>query len=94
MNKRYIIYIIILCLYAVELNAQGIAAKSYYSFKRIEDKTPWLTSLNGTGLIYNTIENSFSTVGAYFKNINGDYRNYNEAKEINNFGLATKSYTR
>lgn len=94
MNKRYIIYIIILCLYAVELNAQGIATKSYYSFKRIEDKTPWLTSLNGTGLIYNTIENSFSTVGAYFKNINGDYRNYNEAKEINNFGLATKSYTR
>ncbi|MEG0518179.1 MAG: hypothetical protein RR555_04845 [Bacteroidales bacterium] len=94
MKKINRISIAFLCFSALELSAQEISPRSYYSFDRIESKAPWLLSSNGAGLVYNTIEKSFSNVEAYYNNVSGDYKNYNEAKSIDNIGLETKSYTK
>ncbi|MEG0378953.1 MAG: hypothetical protein RR614_10795, partial [Eubacterium sp.] len=82
MKKINRISIAFLCFSALELSAQEISPRSYYSFDRIESKAPWLLSSNGAGLVYNTIEKSFSNVEAYYNNVSGDYKNYNEAKSI------------
>lgn len=94
---RRILYITSALLFLVladGLHAQEISRKSYYSFERIEEMSPWLVSPNGAGLVYNKAENNLSNVGGYYNNISGDYRNYNQAKGIDNFGLQTQSYTR
>lgn len=67
--------------------------KAYYSFERIEQTAPWLKSGNGAGLIFSTTPMNFSEAALYYNNVNGDYRNYNQAKSSNNFGLDTKSYS-
>ncbi len=91
-NKTlYIAGILALSLQTSTLRAQEVADKSFYSFERIELKTPWLTSENGAGLVFNNAKN-FSTVGAYFTHQSGTYRNYNEAKVYETYGLETKSY--
>lgn len=93
MRKRYIIGVIIFTFYLGRVNAQDSLAKNFYSFERIERNVPWLCSSNGAGLIYNKTERNFSTVGTYFHHTEGEYRNYNQAKEIDNLGIFTKSYT-
>lgn len=66
-NKTlYIAGILALSLQTSTLRAQEVADKSFYSFERIELKTPWLTSENGAGLVFNNAKN-FSTVGGYFQ---------------------------
>lgn len=95
MNKKLYIIGALLILFSANVSkAQEIARKSYYTFERLEEITPWLVSPNGSGLVYNTAENNLSNVGGYFNNISGDYRNYNQAKSMDNFGVQTKSYTR
>lgn len=91
-NKTlYIAGILALSLQTSTLRAQEVADKSFYSFERIELKTPWLTSENGAGLVFNNAKN-FSTVGGYFSNQSGDYTNYNDPQVYESLGLSTKSY--
>lgn len=91
-NKTlYIAGILALSIQISTLRAQEVADKSFYSFERIELKTPWLTSENGAGLVFNKVKD-FSTVGGYFSNQSGDYTNYNDPQVYESFGLSTKSY--
>lgn len=90
-------YILVVALtmgaFAGVVNAQEkISHKIDYTFERIEQISPWLTSNNGAGLLFNKTPDNFSSVYGYFNNENGKLRNYNDAKSLNNFGLATKSY--
>ena len=56
-NKTlYIAGILALSLQTSTLRAQEVADKSFYSFERIELKTPWLTSENGAGLVFNKVK--------------------------------------
>ncbi len=81
----------------VALNAQADAndfsSKAYYSFERIEQSSSWLRSGNGAGLVFNGTPQNFSEAAVYYNNISGDYRNYNQPKSCNNYGLDTKSYS-
>lgn len=79
-----------LLLSAIETMAQ----KNEYTFERIEQLSPWLKSNNGAGLVFNGATENFSTVYGYYNNINGKFRNYNEPESLNNFGIATKSYSK
>lgn len=92
-HKLHIIGIAALSLSTYCVQAQDISQKSYYSFERLVSKTPWLVSGNSAGLTYNSAEN-FSTVGGYYNNQSGSFRNFNEAKEYQNFGLQTESYSK
>lgn len=95
MNKKLYIISALLILYSANVSmAQEISRKSYYTFERIEEITPWLVSPNSAGLVYNKAEHNLSNAGGYFKSLSGDYRNYNQAKSIDNFGVQTQSYTR
>ena len=92
--KRKLIYTV--ALIAISLTtglAQELCPKGVYTFERIETKSPWLASGNGAGLVFNKALN-FSTVGAYYGGESGSYRNFNEAKTYDRFGVATKSYIR
>ncbi len=92
-NKKYIITVL-LFLSGAAVCAQEVSQKSYYTFERIEDRTPWLVSANAAGLIFNAAPDNFSTAGGYYNYLSGGYRNYNVAEASDNMGLITKSYNK
>lgn len=81
----------------VTINAQeggrDFDSKAYYSFERIEQSSSWLKSGNGAGLVFNGTPHNFSEAAIYYNNVSGDYRNYNQPKSYNDYGLDTKSYS-
>lgn len=89
----YITAFLTICLQSSVLPAQKRSEKCLYTFERMEKRFPWLNSDNAAGLVSNQSLN-FATVGAYWGNSNGGFRNFNEAESANTFGVKTESYVK
>lgn len=85
--------IVAMALPSGTLLAQNISDKCAYRFERLENKTPWIVSENGAGLVFNNALN-FSNAEAYYGYQDGDFKNFNEAAKYDNFGIQTKSYVK
>jgi len=92
-NIICVITVVAMYLQSGILLAQKVSNKSSYSFERLEEKTPWIVSDNGAGLVYNDALN-FSAIEAYYGHQEGQFRNYNDPEKYQTFGIQTRSYMR
>lgn len=96
MKKRYIIILgaWVLCqLMTFNMFAQASDnnEKIDYTLEEIQLRAPWAVSDNVSGLAYYQFQD-YASVGGFYNSESGDYRNYNSAENLFNFGVATQAY--
>ncbi len=62
-----------------------------YTLEEIQLRAPWAVSDNVSGLAYYQFQD-YASVGGFYNSESGDYRNYNSAENLFNFGVATQAY--